>query len=115
MNLVVVSNRLPFAIARDETGDWRVEPGSGGLVTALRPVLRNRGGRWIGWSGATEEELPEAGALFADARRRFGYDLVPVALSTKERDGFYSGFSNEIIWPLFHDLLSMCNFDPSYW
>ena len=78
MNLVVVSNRLPFAIARDETGDWRVEPGSGGLVTALRPVLRNRGGRWIGWSGATEEELPEAGALFADARRRFGYDLVPV-------------------------------------
>ena len=41
------------------TGEWQVEPGSGGLVTALRPVLRNRGGRWIGWSGATEEELPE--------------------------------------------------------
>ena len=28
---------------------------------------------------------------------------------------FYLGFSNEIIWPLFHDLQSLCNFDPAYW
>src|SRR5262249_1964444 len=56
VNLIIVSNRLPFAAARDESGGWKVEPGSGGLVTALRPVLRNRGGRWIGWSGATAEE-----------------------------------------------------------
>jgi alpha,alpha-trehalose-phosphate synthase [UDP-forming] len=115
MNLVVVSNRLPFAITRGEGGDWKVEPGSGGLVTALRPVLRDRGGRWIGWSGATEEELPDASTLLTGARRRFGYDLIPVSLSAKERDGFYAGFSNEIIWPLFHDLVSTCNFDPSYW
>jgi trehalose 6-phosphate synthase len=115
MNLVVVSNRLPFAITRDEAGEWKVEPGSGGLVTALRPVLRDRGGRWVGWSGAAEEDLPDAAPLLAGARRRFGYDLVPVSLSASERDGFYAGFSNEIIWPLFHDLVSMCNFDPSYW
>lgn len=24
-------------------------------------------------------------------------------------------FSNEILWPLFHDLFSHCNFDPMYW
>ena len=81
MNLVVVSNRLPFAITRDEAGEWKVEPGSGGLVTALRPVLQDRGGRWIGWSGVTQEELPDATALLSGARRRFGYDLVPVPLS----------------------------------
>ena len=116
MNLVVVSNRLPFAIVRDEEdGPWRVEPGSGGLVTALRPVLRNRGGRWIGWAGVTEEQLPDPSAPLTDARKRFGYDLIPVPLTDKERDRFYSGFSNEIIWPLFHDLVSLCNFDPSYW
>ncbi len=115
MNLVVVSNRLPFTAARGEDGAFVVEPGSGGLVTALRPVLQNRGGRWIGWSGATSEELPDAAPLFHDSRRRFGYELVPVALSAAERDGFYSGFSNEIVWPLFHDLVSLANFDPSYW
>lgn len=115
MNLVVVSNRLPFAILREEDGPWRIEPGSGGLVTALRPVLRNRGGRWIGWAGVTEEDLPDASVLLTDTRKRFGYDLIPVSLTAKERDGFYAGFSNEIIWPLFHDLVSLCNFDPSYW
>ncbi len=28
---------------------------------------------------------------------------------------FYLGFSNEVIWPLFHDLQSRCNFVPKYW
>jgi trehalose 6-phosphate synthase/phosphatase len=28
---------------------------------------------------------------------------------------FYHGFSNEVLWPLFHDLPSLCNFDPVYW
>ncbi len=119
MNLIVASNRLPFAVVESEgdgeIGEWRVEPGSGGLVTALRPVLRNRGGRWIGWSGVTEEEAGDPRPLFADSRRRFGYELVPVPLTAREKLGFYSGFSNEIIWPLFHDLISLCNFDPAYW
>ncbi len=115
MSLVVVSNRLPFAAVRGEDGRWGVEPGSGGLVTALRPVLGHRGGRWIGWSGATTEELPDPSALLADSQHRFGYELVAVPLSTSERDGFYAGFSNEIVWPLFHDLISLANFDPSYW
>ena len=115
MNLVIVSNRLPFAVSREGDGSWRVEPGSGGLVTALRPVLRNRGGLWIGWSGATSEELPDPSAIFADSERRFGYSLVPVSLSAAERDGFYAGFSNEIIWPVFHDLIPLANFQPSYW
>ena len=115
MNLIVASNRLPFAVARDEAGAWRVEPGSGGLITALRPVLQDRGGRWIGWAGATEEELPDAGEVLRRSRGGFGYELVPVALTAEERDGFYLGFSNEVIWPLFHDLLAGCRFDPAYW
>jgi trehalose 6-phosphate synthase len=36
-------------------------------------------------------------------------------LTAQERDKFYYGFSNEVLWPLFHDLHSRCNFDPSYW
>ena len=114
MNLVVVSNRLPFALTRED-GAWRVEPGSGGLVTALRPVLEGRGGRWIGWSGAVAEDLPDARAALRASGERFGYELVPVPLTASERDRFYHGFSKEVIWPLFHDLLSMCRFDPEYW
>ena len=41
--------------------------------------------------------------------------MHPVFLTAQERAQFYSGFSNEIVWPLFHDLQSRCNFDPDYW
>jgi len=115
MNLVVVSNRLPVALARDAEGRTVVEPGSGGLVTALQPVLRDRGGRWIGWTGAAREDAPDAAQHLRAASRRFGYELVPIELSAEERELYYHGFSNEVIWPLFHDLLSQCRFEPRYW
>jgi trehalose 6-phosphate synthase len=115
MNLIVVSNRLPFVLAKEESGAWSLEPGSGGLVTALRPVLRDRGGTWIGWNGTTSEEGSDADEAFHRAEGRFGYRLVSVPLSAAERDGFYQGFSNQVVWPLFHDLPSLCNFDPAFW
>lgn len=111
--LVVVSNRLPVALSRDEQGRWRVSPGSGGLVTALAPVLKNRGGAWIGWSGAETDE--DTSALFTAFSREAGYDLHPLTLSADEITGYYHGFSNEIVWPLFHDLPSRCSFNPAYW
>lgn len=112
--LIVVSNRLPFVATRGADGHVRVEAGIGGLVSALLPVLRDRGGIWVGWSGLTQasENLDE---LLAEATVQAGYRLRPVMLTEEEREKFYRGFANEIIWPLFHDLQSRCNFEPSYW
>ncbi len=53
--LIVVSNRLPYVLENRSRDKWTLKPGSGGLVTALLPVLRDRGGVWIGWSGTTED------------------------------------------------------------
>ncbi|HEX7053625.1 MAG TPA: trehalose-6-phosphate synthase [Burkholderiales bacterium] len=111
--LIVVSNRLPYVFRRSSRG-WRAEAGSGGLVTALMPVLRDRGGTWIGWPGASGEASEFRPALAA-AGAKAGYDLVPVPLTEEELANFYHGFSNEVIWPLFHDLASFANFDPQYW
>ena len=44
-----------------------------------------------------------------------GYELQPVNLTQEEINDYYYGFSNEILWPLFHDLISRCNFNPRYW
>jgi trehalose 6-phosphate synthase len=112
--LIVVSNRLPFAFKRGRGGHWRAEAGSGGLVSALLPVLRNRGGTWVGWPGAAGPARNFSGAL-TSADRQAGYKLVPVPLGADEVRDFYQGFSNEVVWPLFHDLPSLCNFDPAYW
>src|SRR6476660_7850345 len=110
--LIVVSNRLPFAL--DSIGEdlWTVTPATGGLVSAIEPVLRERGGTWIGRPGSVGE-IPAK--PLAKARRNAGYKIVPVALSETERDEFYYGYSNQVIWPLFHDLQNFCNFEPAYW
>ncbi len=110
--LLVISNRLPVAMKREE-GEWKILPGSGGLVSAMAPVLRNRGGTWIGWTGAAGGE--EHVELLHRYSREAGYALKPVTLTDQEVRNFYFGFSNEIIWPLFHDFQSQCNFRPEYW
>jgi trehalose 6-phosphate synthase len=70
---------------------------------------------WIGWPGLPLEEGGDWEAVLAGGRDERGYDLVPVLLSEDEVKGFYEGFSNAILWPLFHDLLGHCNFEPSFW
>lgn len=114
MRIVIVSNRLPIVINHSESG-WNVRPGSGGLVTALEPVMRQRGGVWIGWPGADEQGDPGLDDVLRNYGRSVGFELLPVRMSKDEIEGFYQGFSNEIIWPLFHDLQSHCNFVPDYW
>lgn len=114
MRVVVVSNRLSLVFERQDD-EWKVRPGSGGLVTALGQLLRERGGVWIGWPGVTEAEAAGLESVLAEHSREAGYDFVPVILNEEELHGFYYGFSNEIIWPLFHDLQSRCNFVPEYW
>jgi trehalose 6-phosphate synthase/phosphatase len=111
--LVIVSNRLPIVIGRVDLGEWQVQPGSGGLVTALAPILRDRAGLWIGWPGTVEDV--DLDGLVAIGSQDAGYMFKPVLLTTEEVDQYYFGFSNEIIWPLFHDMHSRCNFDPAYW
>nr|WP_309411630.1 trehalose-6-phosphate synthase [Desulfobulbus sp.] len=116
--LTVVSNRLAIAIDRQHKGQWTIKPGFGGLVTALGPVLRDRGGQWIGWtgtSGHTPIDTAFLDELLANGSRETGYTLRPVHLNAEEIQKYYHGFSNEILWPLFHDLPSRCNFDPTYW
>ena len=113
--VITVSNRLPIVVSRDDEGNVHVEPGSGGLVTALAPVLRDRGGMWIGWPGIVQDEQVPLDELLDQAIQESGYDLKPVLLTSEEKRLYYQGFSNEIIWPLFHDLQSMCNFRPEYW
>jgi len=112
--LIVVSNRLPLKVERTGPAECHVSPGTGGLVSAMAPVMRARGGVWIGWPGTSgNDELLRK--EFRRAGQREGYRFEPVFLTREERDAFYYGFSNEVVWPLFHDLQSLCRFDPAYW
>ena len=110
--LIIASNRLPFVLERK--GDsWRLVPGSGGLVTALAPVLKDRGGIWIGWPGILGKV--DISDQLSFASNTAGFSMKSVYLEEKDVRQYYIGLSNEVLWPLFHDLQSYCNFDPSYW
>jgi trehalose 6-phosphate synthase len=114
--LIIVSNRLPIVLKKRDDKKWAIAPGSGGLVTALAPVLRNRGGLWIGWPGVLKEKaVTDIKELLNNESENAGYTLKHVSLTEKEHKNFYYGFANEIIWPLFHDLQTRCNFTPEYW
>ncbi len=110
--MIVVSNRLPVTVEATDDG-FRIEPSSGGLVTALRPLLNDCAGVWIGWTGT--DESPEIERILEEYSLQGNFALKPVFMTATERSRFYCGFSNEVLWPLFHDLQSRCNFDPSYW
>ncbi|RRD47842.1 trehalose-6-phosphate synthase [Tessaracoccus sp. OH4464_COT-324] len=106
-SFVVVANRLPVDRVHDASGaeTWRTSPG--GLVTALEPVMRARGGAWIGWHGAPDE--------LVSPFRHEGYDVVPVALSGLEVEEYYEGFSNATLWPLYHDTVAFPEFHREWW
>src|SRR5665213_1377854 len=110
--MIIVSNRLPITIACHD-GQLKIEPSSGGLVTALRPLLHDSAGVWVGWTGTDDSQ--EIEQLLLEHSKASNFAMVPVFMSDEERQRFYYGFSNEVLWPLFHDLQSQCNFDPSYW
>ena len=114
MKVVFVSNRLPLVLERTDNG-WTTHPGSGGLVTALVPILKRWGGAWIGWPGIADASPADLEQVFAEFAQREGYNIAAVPLSAKDQESFYQGYCNEIIWPLFHDLQSQCNFVPEYW
>lgn len=112
--LVLISNRLPFSIEQDNNNQLTITQSSGGLVSAITPVMRKRGGLWIGWPGVSKDINLDK--FLVDWRNNAGYDVRPVYLTDEEHDKYYYGFSNEIIWPLFHDLQSHCNFfNTDYW
>jgi len=115
--LFVVSNRLPVILEHLPEGGWDLQPGSGGLVTALEPVLRRSSGIWMGWTGVEEGEISdeEVRSILDGNSDRLGYRMRGISLDAEERDGFYLGFSNQVVWPLSHDFVTRCNFDPTFW
>ncbi len=104
-DMIVVSNRLPVDHDPSVEGGWRRSPG--GLVAALEPVLQRTGGAWVGWPGTADLEI--------DPFELEGMSLVPVALSAEDVALYYEGFSNDTIWPLYHDVISPPAYHREWW
>lgn len=106
-SLVVVSNRLPVdrVTGPDGVEAWRTSPG--GLVTAMEAVVKDLGCAWVGWPGSVGEQLEpfQVGSM----------RLAPVALDEAEFTEYYEGFSNDTVWPLYHDVIAPPGYHREWW
>ena len=106
-DLVVAANRLPVdrVVSADGQVEWRRSPG--GLVTAMESVMKGRDGAWVGWAG----EAGDAPEPFEEQ----GMRLRPVPLSEEEVTDYYEGFSNDTLWPIYHDVIVPASFHRYWW
>ena len=104
--LVVVSNRV---------ADPR-KTAAGGLAVALAEVLNNTGGLWFGWSGKIIEPSEDGTAKepTLHSHQAGPVKLVTVDLNRDDHDAYYLGYSNGVLWPVFHYRLDLADFDAGY-
>lgn len=108
---IIVSNRLPISISETENG-LQYTPSAGGLATGLGSIYKEGDNIWIGWPGTfvDEKELEKeiSGELLKESMR-------PVFLTEDDIEHYYEGYSNSIIWPLFHYFTQYCEYDQNNW
>ncbi|HTP92098.1 MAG TPA: trehalose-6-phosphate synthase [Xanthobacteraceae bacterium] len=92
MSLVVVSNR----VARTQSS----EPMTGGLASALLPVVRDTGAIWIGSSGRVRDDSHKES--FAEIEALGAGAVATVDMPATHYRGYYEGFANSALWPALH-------------
>jgi trehalose 6-phosphate synthase/phosphatase len=117
--LIIISNRLPFAIDKHENG-MHVRQSSGGLVSALKSYLEAHqmdsstftDQIWVGSLDATEEDWLKAKE---ENLVRIDYQIEPLFAERTLYEGYYNGFANSTLWPLFHYFPSLVSYKKEYW
>jgi trehalose 6-phosphate synthase len=109
--LLLVSNREPYV--RKRTAEGVVfERTTGGLVTALDPVMRGSGGVWVAWQPEGDPALEPRYRVPAEGPQ---FTLRQVPLTQREVARYYYGFANRALWPLCHYFVDRCRFDEEEW
>jgi trehalose 6-phosphate synthase/phosphatase len=100
--VIIVSNRLPVSVKKED-GKLVFSQSTGGVATGLASYANNPNNRWIGWPGIPTDELTAADRKEI-SRELARHNCIPIFMSKKQIDDFYNGYSNSILWPLFHNL-----------
>ncbi len=103
--IILVSNRV---------ADLSKAAQAGGVVIAIADVLRARNGLWLGWNGKIGEKSEE-GRTVPDVAEAGTATVATLALSNREYKDYYLGYSNAVLWPVFHNRLDLAQFEAGYY
>lgn len=113
--LFVVSNRLPLTVEQTEHG-YSCRQSSGGLISSVNAYLKNDGADsfsqtfWVGAPGCNQR----AWEAISGAATQSEFSYVPIFINKKKYEAYYNGFSNSLIWPLFHYFPSYAEYNDSH-
>jgi len=108
---LIVSNRLPTKVLRNEEG-LTFQPSEGGLATGLGSIYRQGDNLWIGWPGLFVQDETEEDHIREELRED---NMAPVFLTEAEIRDFYEGFSNSTLWPTFHYFSEFAVYEQTHW
>ena len=114
--LIVVSNRLPIVIKRDEKGKFTyVRETNGGMANAIDALDTSGGLIWIGWPGFPSDDLTESekSEIYGTLVEQFGF--VPIFQTREQIALYYEGYANDTLWPLFHYFPEKATYQHTYW
>ena len=111
----VVGNREPY-VHQYAGHNIQCIPPVSGMVSALDPILRATGGKWIahGSGNADRRTADQNGRLMVppdDPK----YTLRRLWLTREQEEGYYNGLANQGLWPLCHTAFTRPVFDPRFW
>ncbi len=116
--LFIISNRLPVTI-NNSIENIDISISSGGLVSAISGYLENGSSKatnqyasryWVGVAGCTAPVWEKAKTKLPES----GFNYLPVFINKKTYEQYYNGFSNSVIWPLFHYFPSYAEYNQAY-
>lgn len=99
--VIIVSNRLPVSVKKVD-GQLSFSPSVGGL-TGIASYTEEKKRTWIGWPGIASDDLTDEDKQTI-VKELAKHRCSPVWLSQKQIDDFYTGYSNGVLWPVFHSL-----------
>lgn len=109
---IIVSNRLPIKIARDENNAFEYQTSEGGLATGLGSIYKNGDNIWLGWPGLAVNKTEERDQITLHLKDE---NMHPVFLTKGEIEEYYEGFSNETLWPNFHYFNQYAVYNETFW
>lgn len=109
MRRIHVSYRLPISF-ENKNGKTVPKPSAGGLATALSSTAIVGGEKDL-WLGVSDISASKWSALKGQIESDF--ELVPIFFTSQLNSAFYKGFSNSVLWPLFHYFPSFVEFKES--
>lgn len=114
---IVVSNREPYEHRwSEEVGEMRVQVPTGGLTSALDPLMQALGGTWVAWgSGEADAAVVDDNDSVRVPPDEPSYDLRRVWLTHHDIHRYYLGFSNQFLWPLCHLRPDLTRIRSRYW